>query len=131
MTRFTPNPEEIRALINLADQNLKMAKLELEHNFIRGAIAKAYYVFLDMARAALISKGLITKTHGSAVGKFAETFIKTGLISKEFGRWFNRALRARQEADYEALKDFTKEEAEELVVQSEKFFQEVKKVIKI
>jgi len=100
---FSPNQNEIKALINLADENLKLAKLEFEQGFVRGAISKAYYVFLDMARAALLSKGVITKTHGGSVAKFGELFIKSGQISKDYGRWFNRALRSRQEADYEAL----------------------------
>lgn len=127
---FTPNKDEIRALLNLAEENLRLAKLEFQENFIRGTISKAYYVFLDMARAALLSKSLITKTHSSAITKFGEEFIKTGLLPKEYGRWFNRALRARQEADYEALKSFTVEEAQEIIVQAEKFFTAVKEIIK-
>jgi len=128
---FSPNQNEIKALINLADENLKLAKLEFEQGFVRGAISKAYYVFLDMARAALLSKGVITKTHGGSVAKFGELFIKSGQISKDYGRWFNRALRSRQEADYEALKSFTLDEAKEIIEEAEEFYDEVKKIVAV
>lgn len=128
---FNPNRDEIKALIDLAQENLKLAKLELKQGFIRGAISKAYYVFLDTARAALLSKGIITKTHGSSVAKFGEVFIKSGQIAKDYGRWFNRALRARQEADYEALKSFASEEAKELIEEAEEFYNVVRKILTV
>lgn len=85
---FIPNQEEIKGLIKLAEENLELAKLEFQQGFIRGAISKAYYVFLNIARAALLSKGIIPKTHTGAIVKFAETFIKSGQISKDYGHWF-------------------------------------------
>ena len=126
---FHPNPNEIDALIVLAEENLNLAKLELDHGFIRGAISKAYYVFLHLARAALLSEGIITKTHGGTVARFGEIFVKSNRVAKDLGRWFNRALRARQEADYEALKSFTADEARETIEQAEEFYIEVKKII--
>ena len=42
---FSPNQDEIKGLISLAEENLKLAKLEFEQGFIRGAISKTYYVF--------------------------------------------------------------------------------------
>ena len=80
-----------------------------------------------MARAALLSRGVIARTHGGSVAKFGEVFINSGQISKDYGRWFNRALRARQEADYEALKTFT---ADEAIEQAQEFYNEVKKFVK-
>ena len=129
MEEFKPNKDEIEALVSLAEENLKLAKLEFKENFIRGAITKSYYVFLDMARADLLSKGIITKTHGSTVAKFAEEYIKSGQIAKEYGRWFNRALRARQEADYEVLKTFTADEAKDIMEQAEKFLKETQRLM--
>ena len=126
---FMPNLDEIKALIKLGEENLKLAKMEFEQDFIRGAISKAYYVFLDIARAALLSKGVIARTHGGSVAKFGEIFVKSGQISKDYGRWFNRALRSRQEADYEPLKSFTNEEAKEIIDQAERFYIEVNKII--
>ena len=127
---FSPNQDEIKGLISLAEENLKLAKLEFDQGFIRGAISKAYYVFLNTARAALLSKGVIAKTHGGSVAKFGEVFINSGQISKDYGRWFNRALRAHQEADYEALKTFTADEAKEGIEQAQEFYNEVKKFVK-
>lgn len=116
--KFEASPEEISALLGLAAENLAVARLELENNFPRAVVSRAYFVFLGMARAALLTRGTIPRTHGGCVAEFGKVFVKSGEISAEYGRWFNRALRSRQEADYEALKSFTTEDAAEAVAQA-------------
>ena len=86
---------------------------------------------MHAARAILLSHGIITLTHAETIIKFSEHFIKKGAVDKEYGRWFNRVLRARQEADYEALKKFTKPEAEEAIKQAESFLNTINSMIKI
>lgn len=126
---FVPNHDEINALVRLAEENLRLARLELNEGFPRGAISKAYFVFLDVARAALLREGVITKTHGGAVSKFGDVFVNTNRISKDYGRWFNRALRERQEADYEVLKSFSEDDAEEAIRHADAFLSEVRRTL--
>lgn len=83
-------------------------------------------VFFDIAKAALLTKDIIPQSHGGAIAKFGEIFVKTNLVKGDYGRAFNRALEIRMEADYEALREFTQEEAEEMIRESERFFNEVK-----
>lgn len=42
-----------------------------------------------------------------------------------------RALRARQEADYEALKTFAPHEAKEAIEKAEEFYNKVKQIVAI
>lgn len=126
---FHASAEEIQALIGLAQENLALARLEHDHGFPRAVVSKAYFVFLDMARAALLSRGVITRTHGGCVSEFGRVFVAGGEISADYGRWFNRALRARQEADYEALKSFTTEDATEALDQAQRFYDEVHPIV--
>jgi uncharacterized protein (UPF0332 family) len=79
-----------------------------------------------VARAALLSRGVIARTHGGCVAEFGKVFVNGGEVSADYGRWFNRALRARQEADYEVLKAFTVEDATEAVAQAQRFYDELR-----
>ncbi len=126
---FQPSKEEITALIALAEENLKLARLEFEHGFPRAVVSRAYFVFLDVARAALLTRGIIPRTHGGCVKEFGRVFVNGGDVSADYGRWFNRALRARQEADYEALKSFTVEDASEALEQAQRFYDELRLII--
>ena len=126
---FHASAEEIQALVALAQENLTLARLEHDHGFPRAVVSKTYFVFLDMARAALLSRGVITRTHGGCVAEFGRVFVAGGEVSADYGRWFNRALRARQEADYEALKSFTSEDATEALDQAQRFYDEVYPII--
>ena len=126
---FRPSAEEIQALIALARESLEIARLESDHGFPRAVVSKSYFVFLDMARAALLSRGVITRTHGGCVAEFGRVFVAAGEVSADYGRWFNRALRARQEADYEALKSFTAEDAAEALEHAQRFYDEVLPII--
>lgn len=126
MNSFEKHRKEIEALLRMSEENLKDARSLLSSGSYRSAISRAYYVFFDIAKASLLTKGIIPKSHGGAIAKFGEVFVKAGLVKGGYGRAFNRALEARMEADYEALREFTKEEADEVIRDAERFFSEVK-----
>lgn len=121
--------KEISSLLKMSADNLKDAKVLFSSNSFRGAISRAYYVFFDTAKAALLAKDIIVQSHAGAITKFGEHFVKTGLIKNDYGRAFNQALEIRIEADYEALREFSGEEAQELIIQAEKFYGEVSRII--
>lgn len=129
MNSMHEHKKEIDALLKISQQNLIDARTLLKSGGYRSAISCAYYAFLDLAKAALLTKGIIIKSHAGAVTKFGETFVKPGLIKGDYGRAFRQALEIRLEADYKALHEFTREEAEEVLNEAEKFFKEVKNKI--
>lgn len=122
-------PEEMDrkhwAAIHIRDarQTLESARLLLERGDIRSAISMAYFIYLDAARAALISKGIVPQSHSGTNRLFGLHFIKTGLLPKKFGPHFGRLEQDRLEATYAKQKQFTDEKAkraldiaEELIV---------------
>lgn len=121
--------KEIQSLLKISQQNLTDAKHLLDSGGYRSAISRVYYTFLDLAKAALLSKGIITQSHVGAISKFGEIFVKQGIIKGDYGRSFRRALEIRMEADYEALREFTQEDVEEVIREAEKFCHEVKNKI--
>lgn len=129
MNPMERHQKEIGSLLRMSADNLKDAKMLFSSNSFRGAISRAYYVFFDTAKAALLTKDIVVQSHAGAITKFGEYFVKAGLIKGDYGRAFNQALEIRIEADYEALREFSREEAQELIDKAEKFYDEVSRII--
>ncbi len=121
-------PEDVRVLLAGADERLASARALFDLGNYRDAVSRAYYAFFDAARALLLTKGLVTKTHHGVNVLFELHFIKTGIFPKGVGRWLNRAEQAREEADYEFWKEFSKEQADTAITYARQFVDEAKKV---
>jgi len=113
-----------------AKENLEEAKILLKEKSYRGAISRAYYSFFEAANAALITKGLVAKTHAGVIQLFSLNFVKTNDVPAKFVRFFNRAREAREEADYQFLKEFTGEETKIIIKTAEEFLKEIKETFK-
>lgn len=130
MNTFTPNKKEIKALLDLADESLRSARLRLKEEFYRGAVSDSYYTVFYITKALLLSKGFISKTHTGTVRLFGENFIKTGIVGKKYGQWLTSLLQERTEADYDALREFDFDEANQAVKFAEDFFEGTKNLLK-
>lgn len=128
-TKISPGnrQKQFKLLIEKAKVRLDSAQVLLKRGNYNDAISRSYYAFFDTASALLISKGLFAKTHSGVVTLFGLHFIKTDLIPAKFARFFRQAKIAREEADYEALKKFTKEETQKIIESAKKFIDYVEK----
>ena len=90
------------------------------------AVSRAYYAFFDTASALLITKELSAKTHSGVITLFSLHFIKTKAVPLKYIHFFRRAKDAREEADYELLKKFSKKETEAIINTAQDFTQFVK-----
>lgn len=113
-----------------AKEDLEEAKILLKEKSYRGAVSRAYYSFFEAANAALITKGLTAKTHAGVIQLFSLNFVKTNEVPAKFARFFSKAREAREEADYQFLKEFTKEEAERIIKTADEFLEEIKEKFK-
>ena len=127
--KFIPSPEEIKAFIKLSEDSLKSAQLRLEEDFFRGTVSDAYYAAFYIVKAALINKGIISKTHSGTINLFGENFVKNRQVDEKYGKWLKELLKERTDATYEALREFSHQEAKEALEQSEKFVKEIKKLV--
>jgi len=110
-----------------AKENLKEAKILFREKSFRGAVSRAYYSFFEVAHAALITKGFVPKTHAGMIQLFSLHFIKTNKIPAKFARFFSIAREAREEADYQFLKEFKKEETERIIKTAGDFIEIIEK----
>ncbi|MCD6500550.1 HEPN domain-containing protein [bacterium] len=128
--KVNPSPEEIASHLKLARDRIRSAEILLREGKYRDAISRAYYAFFDAASALLLTKGLVAKTHAGLLTLFGLYFVKKGKIKPKFARFFRKAKEAREEADYEVYKKFSKGETETIIGEAKEFVKEVEKTIK-
>ena len=108
-------------LIADAKEDLQVAELNLNHNFIRKSISASYYAVLYAADAALATKGFVAKSRAGTDTLFGLHFVKSGLVDKRFGGLVNRAAEDRIKADYDHEVEFTRDDAEHWLARAQEF----------
>jgi len=131
MKNKPPPLETIKIYLKNAKRRIHSAKVLLKAKEYNDAVSRAYYAFFDAASAALLKEGLSAKTHHGLILLFDKYFIKTKKMPLKIGRWLSRAKEAREEADYEVRKEFTKDYTEEVIKEAEEFVDAVGKMLKL
>jgi uncharacterized protein (UPF0332 family) len=95
-------PSELFYKANVA---IKSSELLLSSGDLDGACNRAYYAMFDAARASLLQTGVIAdlstiKTHNGLVTAFSLHLVKTGKVSVDLGKAFNKVEDLRLVADY-------------------------------
>lgn len=129
--KVKPSKEEILKHINLAKKRIHSAEILLKQKEYRDAVSRAYYAFFDAASALLLTEGLVAKSHAGLLTLFGLHFVKKGKIEPEFARLFRKAKEAREEADYEVYKEFSKSETERIIKTAKEFIKEIEKIVDI
>jgi len=83
-----------------SEQYLDSAEVLLESKDTESAVSRAYYAMFFVARTALRKDGIETKTHSGLVNQFGLHFVKSGLLSEEFGQSLREVQQLRQLAEY-------------------------------
>lgn len=112
-----------------ANQLLHDVDVLIENELWNSTINRMYYACFHAVSALLIKNGIQVKTHMGVRQAFGLHFVKTGLISLEFGRVFSRIYDKRQSSDYDDFIEFTKEEIEKLYPQIKAFVLDVEKLV--
>ena len=115
--------ENMRAELERATEAIAAATLLYENDYISDAISRLYYFVLYNVRALLLSKGLEPRSHDGALRLLGMHFVREGLIDKNVAQIFSKLMKFREDADYNPISMFTredfvalKEEAEKLAV---------------
>ncbi len=115
--------------IGSAHGRLRSAKALREISEYGNAMSLVFYAFLDAADAALAARTIRTKSHAGTISLFGLHFIKPGLVDAKYSRWFKRARKFRQEADYERKRDFTLEQVNEAIEQAAEFVEVIESLL--
>ena len=117
----------IQYRIQKSDQAYSDAKSLASLESWNGSINRLYYACYYIVSALILQKDLDSKTHSGLKTQFNFNFIKTGLISTEFGKLYSDLFDSRQKGDYGDLFDFDRETVESLLEPVGDFIAEVKK----
>lgn len=92
-----------------ASETLEDAAILAEHQKWNSCMNRLYYACFYAVTALLLKNGFKAFTHNGVKSAFSENFIKTGIISKEFGKTYSKLFTWRQKGDYDDLFNFTED----------------------
>lgn len=102
--------ENIRAELERAAEALNAANLLFENGYIIDAVSRLYYVVLYHVRAHLLSKGMEPRSHEGALRLLGLHFVRENILQKRIAQIFSKLMKFREEADYNPVSMFTKED---------------------
>lgn len=89
-----------------ASEALNEAELLLNNNKLHAAVSRIYYAVFYEVVALLLTKNLTSSKHTGIRSLFNKEFVKTGIISKVNGEFYNNIFGFRQRSDYEDFVEF-------------------------
>jgi uncharacterized protein (UPF0332 family) len=108
---------------------LKVAEKNYTDKFYPNSINRSYYAVFHVAKALLIKKRIITKTHSGTIHKFGLEYVINGNFDKEIGKFFSKLEEDREKADYDYLHNITAYKAKTNLNNAKKFVEECEKFL--
>ena len=99
----------VKYRIERAKETLEDAQLLIKNERWNSAINRLYYSAFYAVIALLLNENHKPTTHNGVKFIFSKHFIKTNIISQEFGKRYSQLFTWRQKGDYADLFDFTEE----------------------
>ncbi len=121
-----PDEEEIGIHIERASKRLESAHPLFKDCFFEDAVSRAYYSMFFAAKALLLKRNIVVKTHRGLISRFGQEFVDKGVIEKDYGRILRIAEETREDADYSSSCEISKEEAKLILEDADKFLERIK-----
>ena len=101
----------------------------LDSNKLIAAVNRIYYAIFYEVLALLLTKGLSSSKHSGVRSLFNKEFVKPGIISEEYGDFYNRMFGFRQRGDYEDFVEFDYEKVKSWFDNTKDFINSIEQVI--
>lgn len=116
--------------VKKAMDSLDAAEDELKADRLSFSVNRIYYACFYIVTTILLQEKLRFKKHSGVRAAFHKHFVKPGLVSHEYGQFYDELFEARQRGDYIELVSFEKEVVTKWLNQARKFVETVKLLIK-
>jgi uncharacterized protein (UPF0332 family) len=116
--------------ISRAYETLKEAEAMMENYFWNASINRIYYACFYAVSGLLLKQGIDTSTHKGIRQMFGLHYVQTGLISKEYARFFSDLYDRRQTGDYDDFVLYDEETSKKLFSIANEFVQEIDSLTK-
>jgi len=93
-------------------------------------VNRIYYGCFYAVSAVLLQKGLRFRKHSGVRAAFHKHIVKTAMMSREHGQFYDEIFEARQRGDYIELVRFEKEQVKKWLKQASEFVRAVRSLIK-
>lgn len=115
--------QQQKDLMNKAQESLNAAKLLKENNYFDYAVSRAYYAMFYIAEAFLEGENQKFSSHAAVISAFGRDFAKSGKVPQNFHRSLIDAQTLRQISDYGKFQAISKQQAEQQIINAEKFIE--------
>ncbi|GAP72180.1 HEPN domain-containing protein [Candidatus Symbiothrix dinenymphae] len=117
--------EERNTIISIRLQRAKETLLEVKEilklGYWRTAANRLYYACYYVSSALLIKKGNVAHTHSGVINQIGLHFVQTGIISKEFGKFYANLFELRQTSDYGDWRIIEEADVQPLIAPAEEY----------
>lgn len=120
----------IKAELDRAGEALAAATLLYENGYVNDAVSRLYYFVLYNIRALLLSKDIEPRSHEGAIRLLSLHFIKNGLMNKNIAQVFSKLMKYREEADYNPVSMFAKDDFLQLKDEAKALAESIRKYLK-
>ncbi|MBP7963198.1 MAG: HEPN domain-containing protein [Caldilineaceae bacterium] len=84
----------------MAKDSLESAQREFDAGATSFAVNRVYYAAFYAVEAALLERNISYSKHAGVRAALHREFVKTGLVHREWGRFYDRVFENRQQGDY-------------------------------
>lgn len=120
---------EYEDYIARAEEALASAQILFEKEKFNSAISEAYYCMYYSTRALLSFKDFHPKKHKGVLTLFGLEFVNKGFIEEIYGKMLAKDMQLREKADYDVSFKASKEEAESVIDDADRFLERIKKAL--
>ena len=129
MNTNEPIKEIIRHWMGKAREALASAEAEYLAGRYTFAMNRAYYSCFYAATSVLLRQKRKFSKHSGVRSALHREIIKTGLLSPDFGKIYDRLYENRQEGDYLELIRFEKDQVYQAIQDATTFVSEIEKIL--
>lgn len=129
----TGRPMNRKAILSewrLSRNALKGSKTMIDVNLPEDSVSRSYYAMLHGARAALLTKGITTRSHAGVSRLLGRHLVVPGEIEPNWPRTLASSLEKRMEADYGAGEPMSLETAREHHRKAKAFTERIKQLLR-
>lgn len=120
---------ELTAMLALADEKLRAARLLLDGRAWGDASSRAYYAAFHAVSAALLSRSETYSSHAQVLGAFNRGFVHPGLFPRDFTTLLTRLFENRQSGDYDVMPGVTEAEARQDVADAQRIVEAIRRFL--
>lgn len=121
--------EQIKIKMKKSAAFIKEAEKLLENKFYNTLINRLYYSCFHATQALLLTKDLVSKTHGGTVSQLNQNFVKQKSFDSDQAAFFQSLMNERVQSDYDDFIIFDEELVIKFIEPSRQYVKYIFKLI--